>query len=192
MRSTVRNTDSVGVLERASRVLACFTVDRPEMSLSDLARRSGLPKSTVHRLLVELEHLGFIECHDGRIGLGLRLFELGQLVPRQRELREAALPFMEDLREVTRQTVHLAVRDGLEVVYLEILGSQEIPQLPSRIGGRMPLYCTGVGNVLLAFGDPETVDAVIAEGLRPGRGTPSPPPCCCGASSRRSGIRHCA
>jgi DNA-binding IclR family transcriptional regulator len=167
MRSTERNTDSVGVLERASRLLACFTATRPDMSLSDLARRSSLPKSTVHRLLLDLEHLGFVECRDGRVSLGLRLFELGQLVPRRRELREAALPFMEDLREVTRQTVHLAVRDGLEVVYLEILGSHEIPRLPSRSGGRMPLYCTGVGKALLAHSDPATVDAVIAAGLHP-------------------------
>lgn len=166
MRSTQRNgAEPMTVVARVARVLSSFTPDHVELSLAELTVRSGLPKSTVHRLLAELEQAGLVERQDGWVRLGIRLFELGQLVPRQRTLRDAALPFMEDLREVTRQTVHLAVLDGLEVVYLEILGGHQTPRLPSRVGGRMPAYCTGVGKALLAHASPETVAAVVARGL---------------------------
>jgi IclR family acetate operon transcriptional repressor len=165
VRSIQRDGAAVSVVDRVSRVLGAFPADQAELSLAQLTRRTGLPKSTVHRLLAELESVGFVERHEGRTRLGMRLFELGQLVPRQRTLRETARPFMEDLREATRQTVHLAVLDGLEVVYVEILTAAQQRSLPSRVGGRMPTYCTGVGKVLLAHAAPATVAAVVAGGL---------------------------
>jgi IclR family transcriptional regulator, acetate operon repressor len=165
MRSIQRNGAAVSVMDRVSRLLDAYAADRAELSLAQLTRCSGLPKTTVHRLLAELEGIGFVERHEGSFRLGMRLFELGQLVPRQRTLRDAALPFMEDLREVTRQTVHLAVLDGPEVVYVEILRGAQQPPLPSRVGGRMPAYCTGVGKALLAHAEPDVVAAVLAGGL---------------------------
>ncbi|NED58929.1 helix-turn-helix domain-containing protein, partial [Micromonospora aurantiaca] len=83
----------------------------------------GLPKSTAHRIALDLAEAGLLERDGARVRLGLRLFEIGQRVPRQRVLRDAAVPYMSDLREATRQTVHLAVLEGTEVVYVEILGS---------------------------------------------------------------------
>ena len=96
--------------------------------------------------------------------LGLRLFELGQLVPRQRDLLDIAAPFLADLFEATRETVHLAVPDGTDVVYVQKLTVSGSPDIPSRLGGRMPAYCTGVGKALLAFSPPERL-AVAAAGL---------------------------
>lgn len=165
MRSNQRNGQAVSVVDRVSRLLDAYPADQADLSLAQLSRRSGLPKSTAHRLLAELEGIGFVERHAGGFRLGMRLFELGQLVPRQRTLRDAAVPFMEDLREATRQTVHLAVLDGVEVVYVEILRQPNQPALPSRVGGRMPAYCTGVGKALLAHADPAVVAAVVAGGL---------------------------
>jgi DNA-binding IclR family transcriptional regulator len=95
----------------------------------------------------------------------MHLFELGQLVPRQRNLKEAALPFLEDLREATQNNVHLAVLEGIEVVYLEILRVRNSQPLPSRVGGRMPAHATGVGKAILAFSPPEVVKARIDAGL---------------------------
>ncbi|MET1000881.1 MAG: IclR family transcriptional regulator, partial [Acidimicrobiia bacterium] len=110
---------------------------------------------------------GILEREDGQLELGLRLFELGQLVPRQRTLRDAALPFMEDLFEATHETVHLAVLDGIEILYVEkIMGHRRV-RSPSRVAGRMPLYCTAVGKAILAFSPPELLDRVIEAGLRP-------------------------
>lgn len=97
----------------------------------------------------------------------MRLFELGQQVPQQRDLREAAAPFLADLFEATHETVHLAVPDGVEVVYVQKIDGRRGPPTPSRVGGRMPAYCTGVGKALLAHAPPERLAEVVAAGLAP-------------------------
>jgi DNA-binding IclR family transcriptional regulator len=169
MRSIQRDTGSdaasATVLERGISLLTAFDPDHPELGVSELARRTGLAKSTVHRLAGELVRLRLLEPAGTRLRLGIRLFEIGQLVPRQRTLRDAALPFMEDLREATRNCVHLAVLEGVEVVYVEILKVRGTRSLPSRVGGRLPAHATGVGKAILAFSPAETVTARIEAGL---------------------------
>lgn len=167
MFPTERDTPAPSVLARALSVLDAFSPDDTAVTASELGRRTGLARSTVHRLTGELCRLGLLEQTPRGLRLGLHLFELGQLVPRRRDLREAALPLMEDLREATHSTVHLAVRDGVEVVYLEILGHQAHPGLPSRVGGRLPAHTTGVGKAILAFSPPEVVAERIEAGLPP-------------------------
>jgi IclR family transcriptional regulator, acetate operon repressor len=153
------------MLGRAFTLLTAFRPADGELTLAELARRTGIPKPTVHRLLAELAEWGAVERSAGGVRLGLRLFELGQLVPRQRELLDVAVPFLADLFEATHETVHLAVPDGTEVVYVQKLPGSGGPQIPSRLGGRMPAYCTGVGKAMLAFGPPERLAAVLAAGL---------------------------
>jgi DNA-binding IclR family transcriptional regulator len=149
---------------RAALLLDCLAAgDAP--GISELARRAGLAKTTVFRLVHELAGYGLVELTPGGARLGMRLFELGSSVPRQRSLREAALPYMRDLREATRETVHLAVLDGAEVVYLAIRPGRHGPRLPSRVGGRMPAHATGVGKAILAFSPPGVAAALIAAGL---------------------------
>ncbi len=163
MRSTELNARSV--LDRAFAILGAFTADDRELGISELARRTGMAKSTVHRLVTELETHGMVERRGTAVVLGLHLFELGELVPRKRRLRDAALPYMADLRGATRQTVHLAVLDGTEVVYVEILRHKDAPALPSRVGGRLPAHATGVGKAILAFSPAEVIDSVLRAGL---------------------------
>jgi IclR family acetate operon transcriptional repressor len=171
MRSTERDgpggARAISVLERAFSVLSVFNLEHTELGISELARRTELPKATVHRMVGEMVRLGILERDGRRLRLGLRLFEMGQLVPRQSTLREAALPYMEDLREATASAVHLAVLEGVEVVYVEIMRGRDRRVLPSRIGGRMPAHATGVGKAILAFSAPEVVMARIAAGLTP-------------------------
>lgn len=165
MHSVVRNAASPSMLGRAFTLLGAFRADDGALTLAEICRRTGIAKPTAHRLLGELAELGAVERTPTGVRLGLRLFELGQLVPRQRDLLEVAAPFLADLREATRQTVHLAVLDQTEVVYVQKLVGQRGPNLPSRLGGRMPAHCTGVGKALLAFGPDERTEAVIAAGL---------------------------
>jgi len=151
---------------RAFTLLTAFRPGDGELGLAELCRRTAIAKPTAHRLLGELAEWGIVERTDtGTWRLGLRLFELGQLVPRQRDLLEVAAPFLADLFEATRETVHLAVPDGTDVVYVQKLTVSGSPDIPSRLGGRMPAYCTGVGKALLAFGPPERLAAVVAAGL---------------------------
>jgi DNA-binding IclR family transcriptional regulator len=148
-------------LHRVVAVLGAFGADDSAVGAAELARRTGLPKSTVHRITIALAEEGLLERHGPEVRLGLRLFEIGQRVHRQRVLRDAALPYMSDLREATRETIHLAVLEGNEVVYVEILGSPGGPALPSRVGGRLPAHATGVGKAILAYSPPQVARAVL-------------------------------
>jgi IclR family transcriptional regulator, acetate operon repressor len=147
-------------LHRVVTLLGAFREENA-VSPAELARRTGLPKSTVHRIVASLLAEGLLERHAAQVRLGVRLFEIGQRVPRQRVLRDAARPYMQDLREATRQTVHLAILEGSQVVYVDILASPGAPPLPSRVGGRLPAHVTGVGKAMLAFSSQETVRAVL-------------------------------
>lgn len=157
----------IEVLTRAVDVLTAFTRGPgTTLSLAELARRTALPKATLHRLLAALDGLGLVERSAGGYQLGMRLFELGEHVPRKQQLREAALPFLQDLFEASHDTVHLAVLDGTDVVYLERIRGHRSAKVASRVGGRQPAYCTGVGKALLAF-DPEAAVRALAMPLAP-------------------------
>ncbi|MGH3517275.1 MAG: IclR family transcriptional regulator [Haloechinothrix sp.] len=152
----------------AARLVALLTAFRPgddALGVSELARRTGLPKTSVHRLTGHLLDHGLFEREGTSVRLGLKLFEIGQLATRQRGLVDAARPSLADLREATRNTVHLAVLEGTEVVYLDILRGPDAPTLPSRVGGRFPAHATGVGKAILAYSDDDVVDHVIKAGL---------------------------
>lgn len=166
MRSAQRNDDRpVGTLDRAFLILDSFGPDDGELALAEIARRTSIPKPTVLRIAAVLTEWCALERTPSGYRLGVRLFELGGLSRRQRQLRDVALPFMEDLYEATHETVHLAVLEGTTTLIVEkIAGHQPIP-VPSRVGGRGPAYCTGLGKVLLAFSPPEVTEAVIAAGL---------------------------
>ncbi|WP_448628244.1 IclR family transcriptional regulator [Geodermatophilus sp. URMC 64] len=148
-------------------VLGSFTRERPALSLSDLARAAEVPLSTAHRLVGELCAWGALERDDdGRYRVGLRIWELGALAPRGLGLREAALPFMEDLYEVTHENVQLAVRDDTEVVYVERFAGRDAVTVYTRVGGRFALPPTGVGLVLLAHAPLEVQERVLAGPLQ--------------------------
>ncbi|OLT11137.1 IclR family transcriptional regulator [Pseudonocardia sp. CNS-139] len=140
---------------------------RPELALTELSRRAGLPLTTTHRIVGELAGWGALErADDGRYRVGLRLWEVGALAPRGLGLRESAMPFLEDLYAVTKQNVQLAVLDGTEVVYLERLSGRGAVNVITRVGGRLPLHATGVGLVLLAHAGPDLQERVLAGPLR--------------------------
>lgn len=153
------------VLGRALTLLTAFGAGEDEVTLAELSRRTGIPKTTAHRILGELAGWRVVEHTRTGVRLGMRLFELGALVPIQQGLREAAAPFLADLYEATHETVHLAILNGTDVVYLAKFDASRSPTVASRIGGRMPAYCTGVGKALLAFGPPERVAEVMAAGM---------------------------
>jgi DNA-binding IclR family transcriptional regulator len=137
-----------------SRVLAIFDAFDPghrALSLSELARRSQLSLTTAHRVVGELTAWGALHRRpDGDYVIGRRVWDLGLLAPVQTGLRETASPFLHDLYGTTLATVHLAVRDGTEVLYLDRLAGHASVPVVSQIGSRLPMHATGVGKVLLA------------------------------------------
>jgi DNA-binding IclR family transcriptional regulator len=143
-------------------LLDAFSQEHSAYTVSELARRTGLPLSTTHRLVRELERWGGLERGpDRRYRIGLRFVEVAALCPRGIGLRDVALPFMEDLYEATHQNVQLAVREGTEGVYVErIAGRRAVPVL-TRVGAHWPLHATGVGLVLLAHAPSDVQQQVL-------------------------------
>jgi DNA-binding IclR family transcriptional regulator len=149
---------------RAFAVLESFSPEAPTVTLSEIARRTGLPLTTTHRLLGELCAAGALERdRDGTYRIGLRLWEIASLAPRGVPLREAALPFLEDLYEVTHENVQLGVREGHDVIYIERIAGRRAVGVLTRVGGRFPLHASGIGLVLLAHA-PERVQQEVLEG----------------------------
>ncbi|MER6255940.1 IclR family transcriptional regulator [Streptomyces sp. NPDC001584] len=157
----------LSLLEKAARVLGAFEGPQPRLSLTEVVRRSGIPRSSAHRILDQLVRLRWLDREGRDYRMGMRMLELGALASHHNRLRRAALPLLHALHEQTGQLVHLSVLDGAEVVCLERIGGSEATTVPSRVGGRMPAYSTAAGKAILAFGDPGAVDHVLAQGLRP-------------------------
>ncbi|MGW2345962.1 IclR family transcriptional regulator [Streptomyces sp. NPDC001661] len=164
-RTEAERPEAGSVLGKAQAILESFAPDDQHLSLSEIARRSGLAKGTVHRLAQELLGWGVLERRGVEYGLGLRLFELGQRVPRQRILRDVARPYMQDLYQATHETIHLSIPDGREVLYLEKVFGHGQVAWPSRVAGRMPLHGPATGKIFLAFGPQTLLEEVLAEPL---------------------------
>ncbi|WP_215911273.1 IclR family transcriptional regulator [Streptomyces coffeae] len=155
------------VAGRVLAVLDAFDATHRSLSLTALARRAGLPLATAHRLVASLTRWGALERDTtGAYHIGLRLWEVATLSPRGVGVREAGLPFMEDLYEATHENVQLAVRDGLDVVYVELISGRSAVRVRTRVGGRLPLHATGVGLVLLAYGPARLLERVCARPMR--------------------------
>jgi DNA-binding IclR family transcriptional regulator len=156
------STSGRSVTSRALGVLDAFDSAHPRLTLSEVAERSGTPLTTAHRLLAELAAWGaLVRRPDGRYEIGRKLWDLGLLAPVQLELRQVASPFLLDVHTATRDTVHLAVRDGLRALYVERISGRESVPVVSQVGSRLPLHATGVGKVLLAAAPDEVVEQVL-------------------------------
>ncbi|WP_214369891.1 IclR family transcriptional regulator [Pseudonocardia sp. H11422] len=147
-----RRRERLSSVRNAARLLKEFSHTDRELGVSELARRLGLGTSTVHRLLATLADERLLDRGGtaGRYRLGLAVYELGAAVSPHLDLHEAALPVMASLRHSTRETVHIAVLDGLEVVFVERLEGLETVRIFTRVGTRLPAHSTSTGKVLLA------------------------------------------
>ena len=149
-------------LQRGLRLLSLFVDSQKNMSASRIVKLSGLPVSTAHRFLMNLTSAGYLNCDgNGDYHLGIACVSLGQAALSQLDLRPLSLPYLQELNRRTRETVHLTVRFGLSAVYVEKLDSPEPLRIHSRIGAAIPLYCTAVGKVLLAYLPPQERSAVL-------------------------------
>jgi DNA-binding IclR family transcriptional regulator len=160
------------------RVISAFPEGLGSLQLSELAARAGLPLTTAHRLVRQLAAHGLLETGTGgNVRLGLRLWELVNRNSPTLALRQAALPFMEDIQQVLRQNINLAVLDGWEVLFVERLSRRGSVANRARVAGRMPVHVSSAGLALMAhqrkalqeeyleqFSDP--AEKVTADALR--------------------------
>jgi len=137
------------------------------ISLSDLSSLINMPKSSTHRYLGTLQELGFAERRDGdRYSLGAKVIEIAGAFLAKSDLRNESQMVMNELAEKTGETIHLAVPSAREVVYIAKIESPHALGMSSHIGTRLPMYCTSLGKAILAFSNPELVEAVLSDDLK--------------------------
>lgn len=144
------STTPSAVIDRVSLVLEAF--DGPgRLTLAQIVRRTGLPRSSAHRMLERLVQLRWLRRNGRDYELGMRLVELGSLAVHQDRLHRAATPLLHELHRATGLVVHLAVLEGADVVYMDKVGDRMTAAIPTRVGGRQPAHCTAVGKAMLAY-----------------------------------------
>lgn len=151
-------------LQRGLGILQLLGKTDRGLPASEIARLSGLPVSTVHRFLVNLESGSYLmRDQAGNYHLGIACVFLGQAAREQLDIRSVSLPHLQLLNQRTRETVHLTVRHQLSAVYIEKLDSPQPLRIHSRIGASVPLYCSGVGKVLLAYMNEVERDRLLSQ-----------------------------
>lgn len=160
MTAAIETTTPSAVIDRVSLVLDAF--DGPgRLTLAQIVRRTGLPRSSAHRMLERLVQLRWLRRSGRDYELGMRLVELGSLAVHQDRLHRAATPLLHDLHRATGLVVHLAILDGSDVVYLEKIGDRMMAAIPTRVGGRAPAHCAAVGKAMLAYREDDASADVV-------------------------------
>ncbi len=162
-----RTDDNLKSLVKVVRILESFSTFDRALSLGEICQKAGFPKSTTHRLIASMRDVGLLDQdREGeRYRLGLKLFELGNMVLANMDLHREARPFVDALSRVSGQVVHLAVFDGRQAVVIH--RSDPGPELGNAVNfiETAPVHCTSVGKAILAHQTPAVADRVIAGGL---------------------------
>lgn len=171
--SPKRAHSTLSSVRNAARLLKEFGRGDREMGVTDLSRRLGIGKSTTHRLLNTLAEERLLEqdADTGLYRLALTMHELGASVQASLDIHSAASPVMEQLRNMTKETIQIAVLDGRHVVYVERRESPQTIRLFGRVGHRNDAHSTSTGKVLLAHLPPDVLDATLS-GWRLAKKTP--------------------
>lgn len=160
-------TDSVRAVERALDILMCFSLEKPSLSLTQIAEKVGMNKSTIHRLLATLEAKRFVmrDKATGSYQLGFRFIELASIMLKNIDLNRWAQPYLHHLADVSDETVDLAMLDGDHVVYLQVVESPERVKIAAAVGEQLPAYCTATGKAFLAYLPEFQVNAIVSSGM---------------------------
>ena len=153
------------MVERMTLIMDCFEGSNTRLLLEEIARRTGLPRSTAHRILDQLIGLQWVEHTRVGYRLGRRVTSWGERESGHSDLRAAAAPWLHELAVKTDLVVHLAVLDESVVEYLDKVGGRRAGAIASRVGGRAPAHCTALGKAMLAWLPPEEIDTLYADGV---------------------------
>ena len=147
---------------RGLSVIRAFGPDRAQMTLSEVAAVTGLTRAGARRILLTLEHLGYVTVEDRRFALTPRILELGYAYLSATPLWNLALPYMEEVAEQTRESCSVSVLEGADVVYILRLSTHKVMTINLAVGSRLPAWVTSMGRVLLAGLPPAERDRVLA------------------------------
>ncbi len=149
------------VAGRMLDVLGCFSGPRVVLGVTEIAVRIGMPKSTTHRMLSVMLRHGFVRREGQRYRLAKRVFELSARAADPHGLREAAIPYMTELHHATGETVHLAVLESTDVLYVQKVYGHGSTPCPTTVGGCNPANCTALGKAILSRSGDEIVERVL-------------------------------
>lgn len=153
------------MVERMTLIMDCFEGSNTRLLLEEVSRRTGLPRSTAHRILNQLVGLQWVDHTRAGYRLGRRVTRWGARESSHADLRAAAAPWLHELQVRTDLVVHLAVLDDTDVEYLDKVGGRRAAAVGSRVGGRAPAHRTALGKAMLAWLPAEEVDGLYADGL---------------------------
>ncbi|GGA26541.1 IclR family transcriptional regulator [Paenibacillus physcomitrellae] len=135
-----------------------------KLNINEMARLSGIPKTSVHRMIGSLEEMGLLSKDtEGKYSLGLLFLQFGNLVAERLDIRHTSLPVMEQLKDEIKEAVHLVLRDGRESIYIEKLDTDHPVRLFTKIGRKAPLYAGASSRVILAFMSEDEREAYLKE-----------------------------
>ena len=159
------NPSHVQSVERALLLVELLSAENHPLTLTEISKKIGWPKSTVHGLLSTLRAYHYVDQspNTGQYQLGIKFFELGTQVARNWDIRSIALPYMQRLNTELGEMVQLATEDKGEVLYLEKIDSTHLMRIVSEIGVRLPMHCSGLGKVMLAYKTPSEVKWIITQ-----------------------------
>ena len=165
----VERSSRLSSVTTAVRLLKMFSEGEAEIGVTSLAKRLGVAKSTVYRMASTLVAEGMLEQNPEteKYRLGIALFALGALVRQRMDLSNEGRPYIFNLREATNETVHLAVLDRSEIMYVYDLESTQAIRMRANLGARKPALCTAEGRAILAFQPSEVVEPMLRESFRP-------------------------
>lgn len=166
----MRKQEVVGAVEKALKILECFSPETPELGVTEISKRLGLPKPTANRLLSTLETNGYLEKDTltKKYRTGKKLLTLAAIFLNQLDIRRVALPVMTRIRDLTKETVSLNLLDDTEKLLLDyVIGTYELVHLP-KVGRRTPLYVGASSKAILAFLEKDKIEEIIfAQPLEP-------------------------
>lgn len=157
----------VNSVVKAVEVLRAFDHAHPSFTIGEISERLDMPKSSTHRLVATLEQLDFLvrDAPDGRYRLGPGILRLASVALEGLDLRRCARPHVQGLADELGDTVHLAVLDHGEVIYIDKIDSPRRVRMFSHVGGRAPAHCTGLGKAMLAYRPESEVREIAGRGL---------------------------
>jgi IclR family transcriptional regulator, KDG regulon repressor len=155
-------------LDDALTILEILPESSAGLGVSEISRKTGYPKSKVHRILLTLARRGYVrkEPQTDRYQLSLKFFAIGSVAVNKLEIKQVAKSYLEKLRDASGETAHLAVMDESGVFYIDKIESAQSIRMYSYIGRRAPMHCTAVGKVLLAYQSQQQVEPLLSPGLK--------------------------
>lgn len=156
-REEIHMSNIVQSVDRTLEILELLSNHVEGLSIKDISERLGFHKSTVHRLLGTLIYKGYVEQDPvtNHYLVTLKLFQLGSRKVENTDVIKVSKPFLNKLAQLSGEVVHLVLRDGVDIIYVDKVEGNHIIRMHSRIGHRSPMYCTAVGKAIMATLDEE-------------------------------------